>query len=97
MLSSVPFVTNKANLEHWPAGGQLYKQDAHDKSPQVGLRPAFLGGYQGSCWSIPSFVGRVKQTQFAPDGATGPSPRLEALTLPPATGASAPNKANFPA
>jgi hypothetical protein len=30
--------------------------DAHDKSPKVGFRPAFLGGYRGSIWPIPTFV-----------------------------------------
>jgi len=33
--------------------------DAHDKSPQVGFQPGFLGEYQGSVQPIPTFVGRV--------------------------------------
>ncbi len=40
------------------------KQDAHDKSPQVGFRPAFLGRYRGLVRLFPTFVGRVKQSQF---------------------------------
>jgi hypothetical protein len=39
------------------------KQDAHDKSPQVGLRPAFSGGHQRSIRLTPTFVVGVKQTQ----------------------------------
>ncbi len=41
------------------------KQDAHDKSPRIGHRPAFLSECQGSIRLIPTFVGRVKQSQFA--------------------------------
>ena len=37
-----------------------------------------------------------KQSQFAPDGHGRPSPRPKALTMPPVTEASAPNKANLP-
>jgi hypothetical protein len=58
----------------WPAG-QWYpwhtlrkepcaKQDAHDKSRRVGFWPAFPGRYRGSVRSIPTSVGRVKQSQF---------------------------------
>jgi hypothetical protein len=43
---------------------QLYKQDAHDKSPQTPIRAAFLGQYPGSARPIPTFVVRVKQSQF---------------------------------
>jgi hypothetical protein len=48
-----------------PFRDRLYKQDAHDKSPRVGFGPAFLGRYRGLVPSILTFVGRVKQTQFA--------------------------------
>ncbi len=41
------------------------KQDARDKSRRIGFRSAFLGEYQGSVRLIPTFVGRVKQSQFA--------------------------------
>jgi hypothetical protein len=44
------------------------KQDAHDKSPQVGLRPAFLGGYRRSIRLTPTFVVSVKQSQLAAGG-----------------------------
>ena len=51
------------------AGGtQRTKQDACVKSPQVRLRPAFLGQYQGSVRLIPTLGGRVKQSQFPGSG-----------------------------
>ena len=46
------------------------KLDACVKSPRVGSRPAFLGQCQGSVRLIPTFGGRVKQTQFAGAGAS---------------------------
>jgi hypothetical protein len=50
--------------------------DAHDKSPQVGFRPAFLGGYRGSGRPILTFVGRVLFGAIsARDGPAGEVPR----------------------
>ena len=46
-------------------GTECAKQDAYVKSPRVRLRPAFLGQYQGSVRLIATFVGRIKQSQFA--------------------------------
>ncbi len=48
----------------YSAGVKRAKQDAHDKSPRIGLRSAFLSEYRGSVRLIPTFVGRVKQSQF---------------------------------
>jgi hypothetical protein len=56
------------------------KQDAHDKGRQVGLRPAFWGGYQRSIRLTPTFVVGVKQTQF-PAGSGGPRPRRRGPTM----------------
>jgi hypothetical protein len=96
MLSSVLFVTNKAKRQQPVVGWQTAVQ----------TKPIWGGPAQirASNYAKRSQFGELagwgqlyKQTQFAPDGATGPSPRPLALTLPPAPGSSAPNKANLPA
>jgi hypothetical protein len=64
--SGIPSLTShfKHQTSHFPTANRA-KQDAHDKSPQVGLRPAFWGGYRRSIRLTPTFVVSVKQTQFA--------------------------------
>ncbi len=62
-----------------PAG-----QEPEDRS--LSIRP---------CGLRPSLGWLYKQTQFAPGGRRRPSPRPEALTLPPVGRISASNKANF--
>jgi hypothetical protein len=57
-----------STLRPRPRPADCAKQDAHDKSPQTPIRAAFLGQYPGSARPIPTFVVRVKQTQF---GTTG--------------------------
>jgi hypothetical protein len=96
-------VRNKANSRQRWAGrgpGVLYKQDAHDKSPEFGFRPAFLGGYRGSVRSIPTFC-RARQTK--PISSVGQGPEGRNVQNEPNFGQSAGwthrsfvrNKANF--
>ena len=44
------------------------KQDACDKSRKSGVRAAFRGQYRRLFRAVATFVGRVKQSQFADDG-----------------------------
>jgi hypothetical protein len=74
-------VQNEANLA-WPEG-KCAKQDAHDKSPQVGLRPAFWGGYRRSIRLTPTFVVGVKQTQFRGVGWRVESSLFHHSIIPP--------------
>jgi hypothetical protein len=72
----------------------LYKQDAHDKSPRTGFRSAFLSSYHGSARLIPTFVVRVKQSQFADRDRKGRRPTKSSAG--PLVGPIAPNKPNLP-
>jgi hypothetical protein len=64
------------------AGRRLYKQDAHDRSPQVGFQPAFLSGYQGSGRRIATSVAGVKQTQFGGFRSDEGCPREQTKPIP---------------
>jgi hypothetical protein len=58
-----------------PPPGELGLFDASDKSRQVGLRPAFLGGYQRSIRLTPTFVVGVLFCTFVPrHPSPGPRP-----------------------
>ncbi len=72
------------------------KQDAHNKSPRVGFRPAFLGRYRGSGRLAATFVGRVKQTQFRRERFAGQVLCRQGVAMHQARGEPPQNKANFP-
>ena len=62
---------NRRSRQTNPIGGSpLYKQDACDKSQNSGVRAAFRGQYRRLFRAVATFVGRVKQSQFRPDGST---------------------------
>ena len=68
------------------SGTERAKQDAYVKSPRVQVRPAFLGQYQGSVRLIPTFVGRVKQSQFPASAGREPGDLAHKQSQFPADG-----------
>ncbi len=90
---SATFVVGVKQTQSWGArrelGAGCAKQDAPDKSRDQPNRSSILAWKRRSKPGLGTFVVGVKQSQFAPSGQGRPSPRPEALTMPPITGGQA--------